>query len=96
MPDEVLTAEELAVYLKVDVQTVYRKFRAGEIPGVRIGRAVRFKREVVDSWLRASSWNSGNRDRAALWERMERFAARKGIRERDVVPAVRQVRRGRG
>ena len=94
MPDEVLTAEELAAYLKVDVQTVYRKFRAGEIPGVRIGRAVRFKREVVDSWLRASSWDWGPRERTALWKRMERFATRRGLREKDVLAAVRRVRRG--
>ena len=55
MPSEVMTVVELAEYLKLDPQTIYRRFRRGELPGVRIGRAVRFKRDVIDGWLRMMS-----------------------------------------
>ena len=48
MASDVMTVEELADYLKLDPQTIYRKFRKGELPGVRIGKAIRFKRDVIE------------------------------------------------
>ena len=95
MPSDIMTAEELAEYLKLDPQTIYRKFRRGEIPGVRIGRAVRFKRDVIDGWLRAASyrWDSDQRQELRQWA--ERFAKERGISEDDVLAAVR-ARRSRG
>jgi excisionase family DNA binding protein len=95
MPSEVMTVEELAEYLKLDPQTVYRRFRRGQLPGVRIGRAIRFKRDVVDSWLRATSyrWSAEQRDELRQWA--ETFAKERGIRERDVLEAV-DARRRRG
>lgn len=93
MPDEILTAEELADYLKLDPQTIYRKFRKGELPGVKIGRAVRFKREVIDAWLRVKSYRWSPEQRAELRRRTEEFAREKGLREEDVLAAVRARRR---
>lgn len=95
MPSDIMTAEELAEYLKLDPQTIYRKFRRGEIPGVRIGRAVRFKRDIIDGWLRAASyrWDADQRRELRQWA--ERFAKERGITEDDVIAAVR-ARRSRG
>ncbi|MFB3882563.1 MAG: helix-turn-helix domain-containing protein [Armatimonadota bacterium] len=87
-----MTAEELADYLRLDRQTIYRKFRRGELPGVRIGRAIRFKRDVVDSWLRVMSSEWGPEQRKALYARMERFARERGITEEAVTAAVRARR----
>ncbi len=94
MPDEIMTVEELAQYLKLDPQTVYRKFRSGEIPGVKIGRAVRFKREMVDRWLRAKAARQTPEEREAFRKRMQEWARERGITEEDVLEAVRAVRYG--
>ena len=50
---EVLTVSEVAEYLRVNPQTVYRKAKAGELPAVRIGRAIRFRRTELEEWLKA-------------------------------------------
>ena len=48
MPDEVLTTDELAKYLKVSSFTVYRLVKAGKIPGFRVAADWRFSREQID------------------------------------------------
>ena len=52
---EVMTVSEVAEYLRVNPQTVYRKAKAGEIPAVRIGRAIRFRKTELDAWLKELS-----------------------------------------
>ena len=52
---EVMTVSEVAQYLRVNPQTVYRKAKAGELPAVRIGRAIRFRRSELDAWMKESS-----------------------------------------
>jgi len=51
MADEIMTVKELAEYLKLNFQTVYRKVQNGEIPGSKIGRGWRFQKSVIDQWL---------------------------------------------
>ena len=51
MVSEIMTVAEVAEYLRINPQTVYRKAKAGEIPAVRIGRAIRFRRSELESWL---------------------------------------------
>lgn len=43
--DDVLTAEEAAQLLKVSTKTLLRHARQGVIPGVKVGRMWRFRRE---------------------------------------------------
>ena len=50
--NDVMTVSEVAEYLRVNPQTVYRKAKAGELPAVRIGRAIRFRRLELESWLK--------------------------------------------
>ena len=50
--NEVMTVSEVAVYLRVNPQTVYRKAKAGELPAVRIGRAIRFRKSELDDWMK--------------------------------------------
>jgi len=49
--NEVMTAAEVAEYLGLAVETIYRKARAGEIPAMRIGRRWRFFRGSLQRWL---------------------------------------------
>jgi excisionase family DNA binding protein len=95
MPPEVMTVDDLAKYLKLDRQTIYRRFRRGELPGVRIGKAIRFKRDVVDAWLRVMSlrWDPKRREELRRWA--QEFAQQRGLREKDVLEAVRARRYGR-
>lgn len=46
---EILTTEEVAKYLKTSPDTIKRLARAGRIPGVKIGRAWRFRRADVEA-----------------------------------------------
>ena len=48
----VMTAQEVAQYLRLDVTTIYRLAQAGGIPAVKVGRAWRFKRELIEEWFR--------------------------------------------
>ena len=51
--EDILTAREVAVYLKVNRRTVYRLLKARKIPAFRIGGQWRFKRSELDRWLEA-------------------------------------------
>lgn len=52
MLTDVMTVSEVAVYLRVNPQTVYRKAKAGEMPALRIGRAIRFRKSELDEWMK--------------------------------------------
>lgn len=47
-----LTATEVAMYLRLHVMTIYRMAQRGELPAVRVGRQWRFRRDHFDRWLR--------------------------------------------
>ena len=52
--DEILTADEMADYLKIDVKTVYRLAKLGKVPGRKVGGSWRFRKDVLDDWLVAA------------------------------------------
>jgi len=43
-----LTVQQLAEYLSVNAKTVYRMVKAGELPGLKVGGAWRFRQ---DRWI---------------------------------------------
>ena len=49
--DNVLTIEELAVYLKISKSSLYKLAQAGKLPGQKIGKHWRFRKVAVDRWL---------------------------------------------
>jgi len=49
--NEFLTVEELAELLKVSPRTIRRIIKRKEMPVIRIGRQLRFRRQDVDNWL---------------------------------------------
>jgi len=85
---EVMTTEQLAKYLQLDEQTIYRKARAGQIPAVHIGKTLRFKKDVIDGWLRISSLRWTTKKRQSLRNWAEEFAKEKGLKEGDLEKAI--------
>lgn len=53
--DQVLTLDELALYLKIPKSTLYKLVQEGRIPGQKLGKQWRFARRAVDQWLEQQS-----------------------------------------
>lgn len=58
-PPEVLTPEQLADLLQIDVETVLALAASGEIPGRRLTHEWRFSRRAVLDWLAADRERPG-------------------------------------
>lgn len=51
MPDEIMTIQEVAAYLKIKEKTAYRLVAEGKIPGFKVGGAWRFRRGEIEAWI---------------------------------------------
>lgn len=49
--DEVMTTREVAEYLRLAEATIYKLAQAGEIPAIKVGRAWRFRKDLIDEWF---------------------------------------------
>lgn len=49
--DAYLTAEEVAIFLKLSVQTIRRYTMNREIPFHKINRVVRYKKSEIELWV---------------------------------------------
>lgn len=49
--DQVMTLEELSVYLKLPKSTVYKLVQERRIPGQKLGKQWRFGKQAIDQWL---------------------------------------------
>jgi excisionase family DNA binding protein len=49
--NEILTIEEVAAYLRLKPQTIYKWAQEKRIPAAKIGKEWRFRRSVIDRWL---------------------------------------------
>ncbi|MCX6339731.1 MAG: helix-turn-helix domain-containing protein [Candidatus Aureabacteria bacterium] len=74
---EVMTIDQVADYLHLHKQVVYRHVKRGNIPASRIGTTIRFKKSVIDAWLEDSAMRSLTRGEgggpAARLESKEKF-----------------------
>jgi excisionase family DNA binding protein len=50
---EMLTALELASYLRIHPTTVYKLAKRGELPAFKVAGDWRFKRSSIEKWLEA-------------------------------------------
>jgi excisionase family DNA binding protein len=50
--DQFMTTKEVAQYLRVDQYTIYRLVSQKKIPAFKIGNQWRFKRRVLERWLK--------------------------------------------
>ncbi|TMA94661.1 MAG: helix-turn-helix domain-containing protein [Deltaproteobacteria bacterium] len=55
MQENLLTAEQVARYLRVDKFTVYRLITQKKIPAFKVGNQWRFKKKLLDDWLKKNS-----------------------------------------
>lgn len=53
MAQEIMTSQEAAEYLRLGIDTLKRKARAGDIPAAKVGRSWRFRKADLDAWLSA-------------------------------------------
>jgi len=51
-PDEVMTIEELADYLKISKSTLYKLVQDGGMPAQKVGKRWRFHKHAIDEWLK--------------------------------------------
>ena len=55
MQENLLSADQVARYLKVDKFTIYRLVSQKKIPAFKVGNQWRFKRKMIDAWLLKNS-----------------------------------------
>jgi PTS system nitrogen regulatory IIA component len=58
MNHEIMTIEEVAVYLRVSERTVYDWAQKGQLPGGKLGTTWRFKRSDIEGWVNRRIGNS--------------------------------------
>ena len=57
MDHAVLTIEEVARYLRINVRSVYKLVREGKLPGVKVLNKWRFDREQIEAWVKGEFGN---------------------------------------
>ena len=55
MQENLLTTEQVAQYLKIDKFTLYRLVTQKKIPAFKVGNQWRFKRRLLEDWLKKNS-----------------------------------------
>ncbi len=93
---EIMTPEQVAEYLQLNKETVYRYIREGKLVASRLGRSYRIPKANVDLFLLATSTSQAARE--ALFNRLESVAeGNRGISpeevERDVAETIADIRR---
>ncbi|WP_156289858.1 helix-turn-helix domain-containing protein [Oceanobacillus salinisoli] len=51
MERKTMTVKEMAAYLGVHLDTVYKMARLNEIPHFRIRRRILFSKDTIDAWM---------------------------------------------
>ncbi len=49
--DNLMTLAEVAAYLRLSKDTVYRMASAGKLPASKVGSQWRFRKDDVDQWI---------------------------------------------
>jgi excisionase family DNA binding protein len=79
--DDIMTLEEVARYLKVKPQTVYKWAQEQLIPGTKLSKEWRFRKSILDEWIDTSILQS-----KAGFDLLLR-STEKAIRERGIAGA---------
>lgn len=56
--DRWMTLEEVAIYLHVSKDSIYRLSQKGKIPASKLGNLWRFKKEEIDEWMKNNRNNN--------------------------------------
>jgi len=89
--DEIMTIEEVARYLKVKPQTVYKWAQEEQIPGAKLWKEWRFRKSILDEWIDTSILHSkGGFD--LLLRASQHAVQRKGFAGDDLDRLLRESR----
>jgi excisionase family DNA binding protein len=59
---EIMTVKQVAEYLQMDEHTIYKLSRSGKIPALKIAGQWRFKKDVIDKWIKDGSLENLNKE----------------------------------
>jgi excisionase family DNA binding protein len=91
---EIMTPEQVADYLQLNTDTIYRLIREKKLAATQIGRAYRIPREDVETFLKAHSTRPAVRE--ALFRRFMAIAEQNpGVSSDDVLEELEQEDRER-
>ena len=62
MEDRWLSVDEIAAYLGVKRDTVYRWISERNLPGHKIGRLWKFRKEEIDEWVKSGGADDAKED----------------------------------
>jgi excisionase family DNA binding protein len=48
----IMTVHDVADYLRLSEAKVYRMAKEGHVPAIRMGKTWRFRRDLIDDWIR--------------------------------------------
>ena len=48
----IMTVHDVAEYLRLSEAKVYKMANEGRVPALRMGKSWRFKKELIDEWIR--------------------------------------------
>jgi excisionase family DNA binding protein len=48
----IMTVHDVAEYLRLSEAKVYKMANEGRVPALRMGKSWRFKRDLIDEWIR--------------------------------------------
>jgi PTS system nitrogen regulatory IIA component len=52
--EQLMSVEEMAQYLNVNISTVYMWSQKGQMPAMKVGKMWRYRRSDIDAWLDAN------------------------------------------
>ena len=55
MPAQLLTVAQVAEYLNVNEFTIYRMVADGRLPAFKVGNQWRFKKRLIEKWLKTNA-----------------------------------------
>jgi len=67
-PQEVMTVDEAARYLRIPRSSIYKLAQEGRIPCKKVGRQWRFSYRALDEWLRRPAGAAPELDAAVGWQ----------------------------
>jgi len=56
--DEFWTAEEVSNYLRIPQSTIYKLAQDNVLPGFKVGKHWRFRRDTIINWIKIQEGNS--------------------------------------
>jgi len=59
----IMTVKDVAAYLRMSEAKVYRLVKEGALPVVRIGKTWRFRKDLLDEWLKECSRSEAHTSR---------------------------------